>query len=57
MYRLLIIDGPDSCENVKGLIDWSGYGFHVVMTANSQMEGIKITKSMFRITSILCCIP
>ena len=42
MYRLLIIDGPDSCENVKGLIDWSGYGFHVVMTANSHMEGISL---------------
>ena len=42
MYRLLIIDDPDSCESVKGLIDWSGYGFSVVMTANSYMEGINL---------------
>ena len=42
MYRLLIIDDPDSCESVKRLIDWSGYGFSVVMTANSYMEGINL---------------
>ena len=42
MYRLLIIDGPDSCETVKSLINWSGYGFSVVMTANSYMEGINL---------------
>ena len=42
MYRLLIIDDPNSCETIKGLIDWAGYGFSVVMTANSEMEAINL---------------
>lgn len=42
MYRLLIVDDPDSCEYVKSLIDWSGYGFSVVMTAHSDVEGVNL---------------
>ena len=43
MYRLLIVDDPDSCENIKSLIDWSGYGFSVIMTAHSDIEAINLS--------------
>lgn len=43
MYRLLIVDDPDSCEYVKSLIDWSGYGFSVIMTAHSYIEGVNLS--------------
>lgn len=43
MYRLLIIDEPNSCETIKSLIDWAGYGFSVIMTANSEMEAINLS--------------
>ena len=42
MYRLLIIDDPQSCEAVKNLLDWSAYGFSVVMTADSYVEGVNL---------------
>lgn len=42
MYRLLIVDDSESCKIAKSLIDWSGYGFSVVMTAHSYMEGINL---------------
>lgn len=47
MYRLLIVDDPDSCETIKGLIDWAGYGFSVVMTANSYIEGINLALDLY----------
>ena len=47
MYRLLIVDDPDSCETVKRLIDWSGYGFSVVMAAHSYMEGINLALDLY----------
>ena len=41
MYRLLIVDSDASvCENIKGLIDWSHYGFNCIMTAASYNEAI-----------------
>ena len=40
MYRLLIVDDPESCAAVQRRIDWQSYGFTVVMTANSYTEGI-----------------
>ena len=43
MYRLLIVDDPDSCETIKSLIDWAGYGFSVIMTAHSYIEGINLS--------------
>lgn len=43
MYRLLIADDPDSCETIKSLIDWSGYGFSVIMTAHSYIEAINLS--------------
>ena len=42
MYRLLIIDDPQSCEAVKNLLDWAAYGFSVVMTADSYVEGVNL---------------
>ena len=42
MYRLLIIDDPKSCEAVKNLLDWAAYGFSVVMTADSYVEGVNL---------------
>ena len=34
MYRLLIVDqNRDICQSIKGLLDWSHYGFNCVMTA------------------------
>lgn len=43
MYRLLIVDDPDSCEYIKSLIDWSGYGFSVIMAAHSYIEGVNLS--------------
>lgn len=40
MYRLLIVDDPESCAVLQSRIDWQSYGFTVVMTANSYVEGI-----------------
>ena len=42
MYRLLIIDDQTSCETVKNLLDWAAYGFSVVMTADSYVEGVNL---------------
>ena len=42
MYRLLIVDDPESCALIQSRIDWQSYGFHVVMTANSYVEGINL---------------
>ena len=42
MYRLLIVDDPESCAALQSRIDWQLYGFSVVMTANSQVEGINL---------------
>ena len=42
MYRLLIIDDPQSCEAVKKLINWADYGFTVVMTAHTYIEGVNL---------------
>ena len=47
MYRLLIVDDPDSCEAIKSLIDWAGYGFSVVMTAHSYIEGINLSLDLY----------
>ena len=42
MYRLLIIDDPQGCENAKKLLNWADYGFTVVMTAHSYVEGVNL---------------
>lgn len=42
MYRLLIVDDPESCAAIQSRIDWQGYGFTVVRTANSYVEGIDL---------------
>ena len=42
MYRLLIVDDPESCAAIQSRIDWQGYGFTVVRTANSYVEGINL---------------
>ena len=42
MYRLLIIDDPQGCENAKALLNWADYGFTVVMTAHSYVEGVNL---------------
>ena len=42
MYRLLIVDAPESCAALQSRIDWQGYGFQVVATANSHAEGISL---------------
>ena len=42
MYRLLIIDDQKNCEAVKNLLDWAAYGFSVVMTADSYVEGVNL---------------
>ena len=42
MYRLLIIDDPQGCENAKELLNWADYGFTVVMTAHSYVEGVNL---------------
>ena len=42
MYRLLIIDDPQGCENAKTLLNWADYGFTAVMTAHSYIEGVNL---------------
>ena len=42
MYRLLIVDDPQGCEEARKLLPWEDYGFSVVMTANSQVEGVNL---------------
>ena len=42
MYRLLIVDDPESCAALQSRIDWQSYGFRVVATANSHAEGISL---------------
>lgn len=42
MYRLLIVDDPESCEVLQSGIDWQSYGFSVVRAANSYVEGIDL---------------
>ena len=42
MYRLLIIDDPQGCETAKALLSWADYGFTVVMTAHSYVEGVNL---------------
>lgn len=42
MYRLLIIDDPQGCENAKRLLNWADYGFTAVMTAHSYIEGVNL---------------
>jgi len=41
MYRLLIVDTPDGCDAVRGLIDWHGVGFTVILTASSCAEAVR----------------
>ena len=40
MYRLLIVDDPESCAALLGCVDWQRYGFRTVVTAHSAPEGI-----------------
>lgn len=41
MYRLLIVDSdPGIREKMKYLLDWSAYGFELVMTAGSYAEAV-----------------
>lgn len=41
MYRLLIVDqNKDICQSIKGLLDWSRYGFNCVMTAHSYADAV-----------------
>lgn len=41
MYRLLIVDqNANICQNIKGLLDWSHYGFSCVMTAHSYPDAV-----------------
>ena len=42
MYRLLIVDDVQSCESIREMINWSDYGFSVIMTAHSYMEAINL---------------
>ena len=42
MYRLLIVDDPESCAALRSRIDWQSYGFQSVVTANSYGEGISL---------------
>ena len=42
MYRLLIVDDPESCAAIQSRIDWQSYGFTLVRTANSHAEGISL---------------
>ena len=46
MYRLLIIDDQNSCEAIKNILDWAAYGFSVVMTADSYVEGVNLALDM-----------
>ena len=47
MYRLLIIDDPEGCEAVKNLLPWADYGFTVVMSAHSYMEGMNLALDLY----------
>ncbi len=47
MYRLLIVDDPAGCEAVKNLLPWADYGFTVVMTAHSYMEGVNLALDLY----------
>lgn len=41
MYRLLIVDSSEaSCKKIEYLLDWSAYGFSVIMTAASYAEAV-----------------
>lgn len=41
MYRLLIVDSSEaSCNAIQRMLDWSAYGFSVVMTAGSYAEAV-----------------
>lgn len=41
MYRLLIVDSSEaSCNKIQYLLDWSAYGFSVIMTAASYAEAV-----------------
>ncbi len=42
MFRLLIVDDPESCESIKQMLNWSDYGFRAVMTAHSYIEAINL---------------
>ena len=42
MYRLLIVDDPESCAVLQSRIDWQRYGFRTVVTAHSAPEGISL---------------
>ncbi len=43
MYRLLIVDDPESCEIIKDSFPWADYGFSIIMTAHSYMEAIHLS--------------
>jgi len=47
MYRLLIIDDPEGCEAVKKLLPWADYGFTIVRTAQSYMEGVNLALDLY----------
>ena len=41
MYRCLIVDSNEaSCNKIQSLLDWSAYGFSVIMTASSYAEAV-----------------
>ena len=42
MYRLLIVDDPESCDALLESLDWQSYGFRTVVTAHSGPEGISL---------------
>lgn len=42
MYRLLIVDDPESCDALLESLDWQHYGFRTVVTAHSAPEGISL---------------
>ena len=42
MYRLLIVDDPESCDALLESLDWQHYGFRTVATAHSAPEGISL---------------
>lgn len=47
MYRLLIVDDPAGCEAAKNLLPWADYGFNVVMTAHSYIEGVNLALDLY----------
>ena len=47
MYRLLIVDDPAGCEAAKNLLQWADYGFTVVMTAHSYIEGVNLALNLY----------